>query len=94
MRLMGTYIEFFYFLEREGKKDGDNKEEKFMEWLEKYSRGTPDQGGDTYEASEFPSFHRWTKCKATHGVIPSERNPETSWLTLTHMVTKKISTSK
>lgn len=31
MGLMGTYIEFFYFLEREGKKDGDNKEEKFME---------------------------------------------------------------
>lgn len=29
---MGTYIEFFFnFFGKEGKKDGDNKEEKFME---------------------------------------------------------------
>ena len=30
------------------------------------------------KVAEFLSFHKHTKCKPTHGEIPSERNLETS----------------
>ena len=48
----------------------------------------------TQKASELPFCHRHTECTATLGAIPSERDPETSWATPTHLVNEKISTSK
>ena len=57
------------------------------------------EGGDStkiaaLEAPEHPSSHRCTECTATHGPIPSERNPETSWEAPTCQANEKISTAK
>ena len=41
-----------------------------------------------------PFSHGHTECIDTHGAIPSERNPENSWVIPTHWVNEKISTLK
>lgn len=51
-------------------------------------RGNRDQDSDVGN-SWLPSSHRHTENTVTHKAIPSERNPETSWLTPTHEMTEK-----
>lgn len=45
-----------------------------------------------YETSEISSSHRHTKYTAVCWTIPSEKNPETMWVTLTNWMNEKIKT--
>lgn len=55
-------------------------------------RNTSDQD-ENLGTPESASFHKHTEYTATSGAMASERNTETNWVTLTHWMTEKISTS-